>query len=118
MGRLRVDGTDLVLDLTEVERLEGLHGTIRVPLSTVRDVRVAEDPWTELRGIRAPGTGVPGVIAVGTRVAKGVHDFAVVHGKGPGIVVELDGAEFDRLVVTEDDAASAAASLRQQAGLG
>ena len=66
-------------------------------------VRAVEDPWTELRGIRAPGTGLPGVIAVGTRRGPFGKDFAAVHGKGAGVVVELRDHEFERLVLTVPD---------------
>lgn len=118
MARLNVEGDELVLDLSGLEKVEGLHGTIRVPLSSVREVRLVDDPWPELRGIRAPGTGMPGVIAVGTRRGSGIKDFAAVHGQGPAVVVELQGTDFDRLVVTEDDAESAVSDLRRQAGLG
>ncbi len=118
MARLSVDGDELVLDLSGLEKVEGFHGDIRVPVSAVRDVRYTTDPWSELRGIRAPGTGVPGVVAVGTRRAHGLKDFAVVHGKGPAVVVELEGAEFARLVVTDDDAGATTAELRRALQLG
>lgn len=117
MARLRLDGDELVLDLSGLEKVEGFHGDIRLPRSSVREVRATEDPWSELRGIRAPGTGVPGVVAVGTRRGGGHKDFAAVHGTGSAIVVELEGADFDRLVVTEDDAVAAADELRRQVGL-
>ena len=117
MARLDVEDGDLVLDLSGLEKLEGFHGNIRVPVASVRDVRSTDDPWSELRGIRAPGTGVPGVIAVGTRRGSGVKDFAAVHGPGPAVVVELEGAEYGRLVVTEDDAESATTELRRKLGL-
>lgn len=117
MARVRVAGDELLVDLTGLEKLEGFRGNISVPTSAVRDVRFTEDPWSELRGIRAPGTGVPGVIAVGTRRGQGFKDFAAVHGKGPAVVVELDGAAFDRLVVTEDDAEGAVRELRRELGL-
>ncbi len=118
MGRVNVEGDELVLNLSGLEKLEGFHGNIRVPVSSVRDVRSTDDPWSELRGIRAPGTGVPGVIAVGTRLGRGSRDFAAVHGKGPAVVVELEGADYGRLVVTEEDAETAAVDLRRQLGLG
>ena len=118
MARFSVDGNDLVLNLSGLEKLEGFHGDIRVPVAAVRDVRSTDDPWSELRGIRAPGTGMPGVIAVGTRRGGGIKDFAAVHGQGSAVVVELEGAEYGRLVVTEEDAESAAADLKHQLGLG
>jgi hypothetical protein len=110
---LEVEGGDLVLRMRAREKAEGMHGDIRVPLAAVRAVRAVDDPWPELRGIRAPGTGLPGVVAVGTRRGGFGKDFAAVHGKGPAVVVELDGADFARLVVTSDDAAARARSITQ-----
>jgi len=118
MARLRIEGEELVLDLSGLEKLEGFHGNIHVPVASVREVRFTNDPWSELRGIRAPGTGVPGVIAVGTRRGSGIKDFAAIHGHGPAVVVELERADYGRLVVTEEDAESAARELKHQLGLG
>lgn len=118
MGSLIVEGDQLVLRLSWLEKLAGFRDDVRVPRPAVREVRYAPDAWSELRGIRAPGTGWPGVIAVGTRRGSGVKDFAVVHGKRPAVVVELDGAEYDRLVVTADDADAEATELRRRLNLG
>jgi hypothetical protein len=64
-----------------------------------------------LRGVRAPGTGIPGVISLGTRRATGVRDFAAVYRNRPALVIDLDGAGFNRLIVSVDDPAAVAASL-------
>jgi len=117
MADLRAEGDQLVLHLRSMEKAEGFHGDIRVPLSAVTDVRAVDDAWPELRGIRAPGTGLPDVIAVGTRRGSFGKDFAAVHGKGPAVVVELAGAEYGRLVVSADDAAAVASSIRDAAGV-
>ena len=118
VAELQVDGDSLVLRLRALEKAEGMHGEIRVPLSTVRAVRAVDDAWPELRGIRAPGTGVPHVIAVGTRRGNFGRDFAAVHGKGPAVVVELEGATYGRLVVTADDAAALAKTIAGAVGRG
>ena len=68
-----------------------------------------QHPWSELRGIRAPGAGVPGIISLCTRRGHGVHDFAAVYGQRPALVVEMTGVSFDRIVVSCADAAEAAA---------
>jgi hypothetical protein len=117
VARFSVEGEELVLHLSTIEKLEGFHDSIRVPVSSVREVRTADDPWTELRGLRAPGTGIPGVIAVGTRRGSGIRDFAVVHGKGPAVVVEMDGAEFGRFVVSDENASTIVGELRRDVGL-
>jgi hypothetical protein len=75
-----------------------------------------DEAVARLRGIRAPGTGLPNVIAVGTRRGDFGKDFAAVHGKGPAVVVELAAAAYGRLVVTADDAAARATSIARAAG--
>lgn len=112
MATLSVEGGDLVVTMSDLEKLEAMHGDVRVPLLSVRDVRVVDDAWPELRGIRSPGTGIPGVIAVGTRRGSFGKDFAAVHGKGPAVVVDLGAGDYARVVVTTEDATSMAAELR------
>ncbi len=107
-----MEGTELVLHMGTLEKAEGFHGDIRVPLRGVTSVRVVDDPWPELRGMRAPGTGLSHVIAVGTRRGGFGKDFAAVHGKGPAVAVELEGCDFERLVVTLDDAARTVDTIR------
>ena len=117
MADLEVEGNELVLHLRAIEKAEGAHGDIRLPLSAVTAVRSVDDPWPELRGIRAPGTGLPNVIALGTRRGKFGKDFAAVHGKGPGVVVEFEGQRFERWVLTTDDPDSVVAAVSAAAGL-
>lgn len=112
MADLTCSDNELVLHLSAFEKAEGFHGDIRVPLSVVDSVRAVDDVWPELRGVRAPGTGVPEVIAVGTRRGNFGKDFAAVHGRGQGVVVELSGAEYARFVVTCDDPPGVAARLQ------
>lgn len=112
MASFQISPTELHLKLSWVEKLEATHGDLRVPISSVSEVRAVATAWPELRGIRAPGTGIPGVIAVGTRRGQFGKDFAVVHGKGPAVVVELSDAGFQRLIVTVPDADEMAARIR------
>jgi hypothetical protein len=116
MAEIRIEADELVVELSELEKVGALRGDVHAPLSAVRVVRVAEDPRPELRGMRAPGTGIPGVIALGSRRGAG-HDFVAVYHNRPAVVVELDGAEFDRLVITVPDPEATAAELRAAAGI-
>jgi hypothetical protein len=101
---LRIEDDELVVHLSLLERLGAFRGDVRIPLSTMTAVRVSADPWSELRGIRAPGTGFPGVISLCTRRGEGIRDFAAVYGHAPAVVVETHGADFDRLVISRSDA--------------
>ena len=75
-----------------------------------------QDPYSALRGIRAPGTGVPRMCAYGVRLMTGGRpDFAAVHGRGPAVRVELGpDAPFGRLLVTVDDPQTEVAALQTQ----
>ncbi len=114
MARLDLAGGMLILHLSLLERLGGfVRGDARVPLAAVRTARASNDPWGELRGIRMPGTGLPGRIALGTRRFSGGKDFVAVYGKGPAVVVELVGVEFSRLVVSSRGAELIAAEINE-----
>jgi len=111
MALLSRSGDELVVTLNDLEKTGALRGDVRVPASAVRSVRVSTNPFRELQGLRAPGTGIPGVIALGTWRSKGAKDFAAVYRGGPAVVVELEGAEFRRLIVSAHDAVAVADSL-------
>jgi len=113
MADLVVEGSDLVVQMSGLEKLGALRADVRVPLSAIREVRVSDRPWSELRGIRAPGTGWPGLIALCTRRGAGIKDFSAVYRQRPAVVVECGGAEFDRLVISRADAAEKARMLEQ-----
>jgi hypothetical protein len=78
-------------------------------------VEVSADPWRALRGLRAPGTGLPGVIALGTWRRRGRKDFVALRGRGPGVVVHLRDGPFGRLLVSAGDAEAVAAAIRAAA---
>jgi hypothetical protein len=112
MASLDVEGDDLVLRLSPWERLGALHGNVRVPRTSVRAVSASDRPWKVLRGIRAPGTGCPRLIMLGTTRGLRWKDFNAVYRRRPVVVVDLEGQKFARLVVTSDEAAALAARLQ------
>ncbi len=110
MAQILLAADTLSVSMTDVEKLEALRDVV-VARSSVTKARVASDGMAELHGIRAPGTGLPGVIAVGTWRDQGSKTFAVCHGRRPAVVIELKGEAYDRLVVTLDDAEQIVAAL-------
>jgi hypothetical protein len=113
MPALVVEGSDLEVRLSPLEKLGAMRGDVRIPLSSVTAVRVSDHPWSELRGLRAPGTGIPGVISLCTRRGSGFRDFAAVYLRKPAVVLEAEGAEFDRLVISSSDACAQARRIEQ-----
>ena len=109
-----LDGA-LHIELTVPERVFSLHrANLSVPLSEIRGVRMVRDILGQLRGLRMPGAGIPGVVAIGTwrGTADGrrFHDFALIHSAGPGLVVTTEG-EYDRLLLGAEDPEDFAAQL-------
>jgi len=105
MARLIVGGDVLRVHLWLFGRLGAVvPGDLWFPLTAVRSARVTEKPWSELRGERSPGTCARGVVALGTFKHLYGRDFVALYGRGPGVVVELDGMRFMRLLVSRQDA--------------
>jgi hypothetical protein len=112
MAWLDVAGDEVVLRLSVPERLAGfVRGDGRIPLTAIRDVRVSEDPWRERRGVRSPGTDWPRKVAVGTWRFPGGKDYVALRGRGPGVVLELQGFEFSRVLVSAREPQALAAEI-------
>ena len=99
MAELIVEGDDLVVRLSTVEKLAAVHGEVRVPLDSVKSVEVLDDAMSAIHGIRV-GTGIPGSVAIGTFTSRTAKIFAVVHHDTPrGVRVALDGDHYDEIIV-------------------
>lgn len=113
MAKLVVVGGRVEVVLSQAERLAALRGDVSAALGEVADVRVSPHPFGELRGIRAPGTGFPGVIALGTWRHRGGKDFAAIYRRRPAVIVTLRrGHEFERFIVGVEDPDQAVAAVR------
>lgn len=113
MADLIVDGDELVVRLRAVEKMEAVHGEVRVPLRSLSSVEVLDDAIGAVHGFRV-GTGIPGSVAIGTFSSRDDKIFAVVHHGTPrGVRVRLEGAQFDELIVGCDDPESVVATLKQ-----
>jgi hypothetical protein len=84
----------------------------------VRSVAAEPRPWYALRGVRLVGTGIPGVIALGTRLRKDGRDFAAIEPGRPAIRVELsEESPFGQLIVSVRDADATLAAIRGATGV-
>jgi hypothetical protein len=99
MAELIVDNEDLVLHLTLGEKIWGLHGNIRVRLSSIVSVAPDPKPWLGLRGWRMAGVSLPGYVGLGTRRHGSGYDFCILHRDRPAVRVDVASGRFSRLVV-------------------
>jgi hypothetical protein len=107
MDDLHLTSTHDEFVLHGLHRFWALRGSVRVPLDRIRDVRF--DPAevkalrTEGGWLRVPGTYLPGLLKAGTYQRPGRLEFWDVRRPDHAIIVDLEGAEFDRLVVEVAD---------------
>jgi hypothetical protein len=107
MADVAVHDGALYVDLTVPERVLSLHGaSVVVPLEQIRGVRVVREVLGQLRGLRKPGAGFPGILAIGTwhgtDDGRAYRDFVVVHRPGPGVVITTSG-EYDRVLLSSEE---------------
>jgi hypothetical protein len=99
MAELIVDDEDLVVHLTFGEKIWGLHGNIRVRLSSIVGVAPDPKPWPGLRGWRMAGVSFPGHAALGTRRHGAGYDFCILHRDRPAVRVDVTPGRFSRLII-------------------
>lgn len=102
MATLLLDSTRLEVVLSGTERALAFHkGNIEIERSSIAKVQLTDDPWNWLRGVRSPGTHVPGVVAMGTWRSANGDDFVVIRRRRAGVVIDLEGpGEFSRVILS------------------
>lgn len=107
MAVVRLDGDDVVVELTGVEKAESVHGDVRFPRASVRSAEVVDDPVNAFQGFKVIGSRLPGSFAIGTFRCREGTLFAVVHRHtARGVRLDLVDASYDVVLVGCDDPAS------------
>jgi hypothetical protein len=105
----------LRLHLTVPERVLSLHGReVCVAVADIVDVSVVDDALSQVRGMRMPGAGLPGTLAIGTwrgRDRRPFHDFVVIHRPGPGVVITTRG-DYARILIGTPEPDALLATVR------
>ena len=87
--------------LTWLEKIGAFGPEPGAKLSHLVAVSRKENPWTTevLRGIRAPGTGFPFLIMLGTLRNRQGKDFCVIYRKRPVLILEFKDEKFKRWII-------------------
>jgi hypothetical protein len=117
MADLHVHPDRLEIHLTPAERVLAFkRDDLVVPRDSIRSVAITEDPWIWIRGIRAPGAAVPLTLSIGTWKFHGGKDFLLIKGKQrAAVVVDIEGEEYSRIIVSTPHAAKLIEALRVDA---
>ena len=100
MAHLVISGDTVSMQLSLLESLGAFAKSPSVPLSDVESVEIVDNPWTSaiLKGVRAPGTGVPFVVLLGTMRYRGGKDLCAIYKRRPNAVVTLKSGHFKRWI--------------------
>lgn len=91
MARVEVYPDRVVIRLTASERALAMRRTdIVLDREAIVSAVITDDPWVWLRGVRSPGTHLPGRLALGTWRAFSGRDFVVVRNGRPAVVIDFD----------------------------
>ena len=104
MAKVIEQGDQLILKLSLIEKIFALHfKKLTVNKAKLISKRSYAKPWSTevLRGVRAPGTGFPYLILLGTMRYRGGKDFTAIYKKRPVNVYQFEDYDFKRWIVTE-----------------
>lgn len=102
MAKVIEDGNTVTLTLSPIEKLGAFHGNLSIDKSHVLSIEASADPWNRsiLRGIRAPGTGIPFVVMLGTLRHRQGKDFVAIYKRRPVRIYNLKDSPYKRWIVT------------------
>ncbi|MFH8443283.1 hypothetical protein ACH4D3_18870 [Streptomyces sp. NPDC018026] len=113
MALIRIDGDDLVVVIEGLDKLWSFKGSLTTPLANVRGATAAPGISADPKGIRAPGSHLPGVITAGTFYQDGEKIFWDVRDPSKAVVVELADEQYARLVLQVEDPRAAVALVER-----
>jgi hypothetical protein len=104
----------LVLEMEGLDKLWSFRSHFEIPLANILDVHqadpdVAKGWW---KGLRAPGTHVPGFIVEGTFYKDGKRLFWDVKSHEKAIVIDLQDERYDELIIDVEDPAREVEQIR------
>lgn len=102
MATITIDDTHVHIRFSRFERIAGLLRDRSIPLLDVTAVSARDR--TDLRGLRAPGTSVPGLLRVGTWRRRGRRTIVALRRGDPVLHLETDGKQHRTFLLSTPDA--------------
>ena len=100
MVEISIENGTIILEVKGADKLWALKSRLEIPCAKVRGVHadpaIAHGWW---KGLRMPGTHIPGVIVAGTFYHDGKRVFWDVHNADNTIVIDLADERYDQLIV-------------------
>jgi len=111
MTEISLEEKKLVVEMKGWDKLWALKSRLEIPLEHIKAVRADAEIAKAPKGIRMPGTHVPGVITAGTLRHEGDRVCWNVHHPENVIVIELHDERYAQLVVEVADPSATVATI-------
>jgi len=100
MAHLEISEAKVRLNFSVLEMLGAFAKSPEVSIDQVESVEIVDDPWSNrvLRGVRAPGTGIPLIVMLGTLRYPGGKDLCAIYKRRPTAIVRLKSGPFKRWI--------------------
>ena len=100
MAHVVVNEGRVRFDLSFWESLGAFGRSQELAISDVESVETVPNPWTSavLKGFRAPGTGIPLIVMLGTLRYRGGKDLCAIYKRRPNAVVTLKSGPYKRWI--------------------
>ena len=105
MAKMVRIGNQVKLSLSFLEKIGGLHLEPIMEISEIASIEYVNNPWTSktMRGIRAPGTGFPYLIMLGTlRNFRGLKVFCAIYKRKPAVIINFKSGPFNSWIFTAE----------------
>ena len=104
MTKIIESAQNIELFLSTGEKIASLHGNLVASKSDLISRKVVEKPFRSglLKGVRAPGTGIPFYILLGTMRYRGGKDFTMIYGNRPVEVFEFKSGPYKRWIISQE----------------
>jgi hypothetical protein len=109
--KLDIDDNTLEVKLNPLEMVLSFRGSLSIPLENITGVSTDKPGWEW--GTRAPGINIPFLVKMGTYFVSGGREFWETALGRPYLVIETEGWNYSRTVLTMGDNKLWAERIRQ-----
>lgn len=103
MATLEITDDEVRVQLTPLEKVWSLRGDVTFPKGAVTGTERFDNGMDAVRGVRAPGLGLPGLRAVGVWRRREGKELVIAKRGQPAVRIELDDQPWEAIVFGTDD---------------
>ena len=117
LADVEIQDDAVVVTMRGLNRIWAMKRRLEIPLAKITSAAYVPDARGLARGLRLPGTAIPGVMIAGTYLARGQRAFYAMHRGENGLVIDVDGWKYQQVIVDTRDPDVLAAQIEEASGV-